>query len=610
MSEDIKKKVGLQRKRSYLARDFQDFRADLLDHARTHFSDKIQDFSEASMGGLLLDMAAYVGDNMSFYLDHQFRELNPNTVTESKNIESMIRNAGLKISGNAPASVMVDFYIEIAAVTDSLTGKKIPDRAEIPTIRENTTVQASNGVTFYLTEDLDFSLLDSNGKYIATVNPITDQNGEITSFIFIMSGLCVSGKVDTQTFDIGSTFIPFRTISIPNSHVTSILRVYDSDGNEYHEVESLTQDTVFRKNKLSNGKSSIDIIPAPYRYITSVDIATRSTTIQFGSGNTMDAERIDDPSRLALPLYGKKTFSQFSIDPNKLMTNNSLGISPTNTTITVTYRFGGGPSHNVEPESISEFNSVVWKFPSGVSYGRAQAVKNSLGIDNRSASTGGAAAPTLLELKQFVTSARTMQNRVVTKEDLMARIYTMPTEFGVVYRANVLPNPTNALASILYVVSRDADGNVTTCSDALKRNLSTYLNEFRLIGDAMDILDGRIINYQIEITVKLHPSANKFEMEERIKTEVAALFPKSEINLGKPINTTQIRTTVGLLPGVVSIPDDGIKVVNIAGESDIYDYSEQTKNLDLVKEAGIYYPEPYEIFELRYPRQDVVVNTI
>jgi hypothetical protein len=484
----------------------------------------------------------------------------------------------------------------------------VPNPIELPIIGENTSVQASNGTTFFLTHDLDFRQKNGNGKYLANILPETNDAGEIIGFIMWLPGLCVSGQVTTETFEIGNTYIPFRTITLGNSHVTSILRVYDSDGNEYHEVESLTQDTVFRKNKLSDGKSSIDIIPAPYRFITSVDVTTRSTTMQFGSGNSEDAGTLNDPSQLALPLYGKKAFSQFSLDPNDLMTNNSLGVSPTNTVITVEYRYGGGASHNVEPNSINQLNTIRWRFPPGIPYDAATKIKNSASVENLGAASGGATAPTLTELKQYITAAKTMQNRVVTKEDLLARIYTMPTDFGMVYRANVLPNPANALASILYVVSRDSEGNLTTCSDALKRNLSTYLNEFRLIGDAMDILDGRIINFRINIVVKLTPAVNSYDVVNKIINNVSALFPIDEVALGKPINTTVISNTVGNVTGVVSI--DSITVNNINVDTDIYEYSHERKNMDLSKEAGVYYAEPYEIFELRYPQADIIVTVV
>ena len=157
MSDDIKKKFGIQRNRSYLNRDFGDFRNELVKYASTYFKDKIQDFSEASMGGLLLDMAAYVGDNMSFYLDHQFKELNPNTVVESNNIETMVRNAGIKINGNSPASVSVAFYIEVPAIQDPTTKIMIPNEQALPVLKDNCIVSSNSGIGFNLTEEIDFS---------------------------------------------------------------------------------------------------------------------------------------------------------------------------------------------------------------------------------------------------------------------------------------------------------------------------------------------------------------------------------------------------------------------------------------------------------------------
>ena len=157
MSDNIKLKFGLQRNRSYLNRDFGDFRGELLRYANIYFKDKIQDFSEASMGGLFLDMAAYVGDTMSFYLDHQFRELSPDTVTESANLEAMIRNSGLKIRGDSPASVMVNFYLELPAVLSEVTGEIIPHHTSIPRIKDGARLVSRNGINFYLTEELDFS---------------------------------------------------------------------------------------------------------------------------------------------------------------------------------------------------------------------------------------------------------------------------------------------------------------------------------------------------------------------------------------------------------------------------------------------------------------------
>jgi len=610
MSDNIKNKFGLQRKRTYLNRDFGDFRLELLRYANTYFKDKIQDFSEASMGGMFLDMAAYIGDNMSFYLDHQFKELNPATAVEADNIEAMVRNAGIKIMGNSPASVTVDFYIEVGYEIDPITNQKVPKRVDLPIIKDGAKLDSSAGVVFNLTEPIDFSEKNENGTYIAETVPITNSAGTIASFVLKRSALCVSGQLRTQTAVIGNTHVPFRTITLEDPHVSSILRVYDSDGNDYYEVESLSQDTVFKKNRLSNGTNSIEVIASPYRYIARTAVQGRTTSIRFGSGdgsNIQDA-RVPDPSDMALPLYGKTTFSSFSLDPNRLLQSPSLGVSPTGTTMTIIYRYGGGANHNVANDTITTVSQVEFEFLPGVSYDSARDVKNSLSVSNPGTATGGALAPSLQDLKNFVTSSRTMQNRVVTTEDLLARIYTLPTEFGVVYRANVLPNPENALSSILYVISRDATGRLVPASDSLKKNLSTYLNEFRLIGDAMDVLDATVINFKINIECTFTPSVNKYELISLIIRKVSALFTADKLALGKSIVKSDIFNEVFNQPGVIAVPK--IELVNLSGTIQNKPYSLSQKNLETSLINDEYIAEPYEIFELRYSKADISVTVL
>ena len=609
MSDDIKAKFGIQRKRSYLNRDFSDFRLELLKYANTYFKDNIQDFSEASLGGLFLDMAAYVGDNMAFYLDHQFREMNPVTAVESKNIEAMVRNAGIRISGNSPASTMVDFYLDIPDPTrNAITGIKEPNVKYLPIIKANAKLKSDTGIIFNLTEDIDFAERDVNGNLTADVTGIPDSTGEIVSFVLKKSGLCVSGETSEQTIAIGDTFVPFRTITLNRPHVTSILRVYDSDGNDYYEVESLSQDTVYKKNKLTSGDTSIEVITAPYRYVTQTDITTRSTTLRFGSGDSSQIleTAVPDASDLALPLYGKQAFSSFSLDPNRLLRSPSLGVSPTGTTIKAIFRHGGGANHNVGPDTIKEVTEIQYKFPIDGTWNYIQKTKRSLGISNPQTATGGSIAPTLLELKSFVTSARTMQNRIVTKEDLLARIYTLPTEFGIVYRANVVPNPENALSSILFVTSRDANGRLVQCSDALKQNLSIYLNEFRLIGDAMDILDASILNFKIHITCRFAHNVNKYDLISKILREVKKLYTPSKIALGKPLVVSDITNTVINQPGVVSCVS--VEITNLFGMVENRMYSTESQKIEIIDD--IVFAEPHEIYELRYPNKDIEVTVL
>lgn len=605
MSEDLKQKIGIQRKRNYLSRDFDDFRYDLLKYAKSYFGDKIQDWSEASMGGLFLDLAAYVGDNMSFYLDHQFRELDPDTAVETQNIESLIKQSGLKVTGASPASATVKFYITVpkTSITNQ-AGEYLPDPNYLPIIKEGCVVSGEDLINFYLIHNIDFAATDENGDYIAEIHPIIDNN-EIIEYVMVMEGICVSGEITTETTSFGE-YVPFQSYSLKSPHVSAILNVYDSDGNVYHEVEALSQDTIYKKIIGFDNQNYLEVENTSYRYTTETDINLRLTTLQFGSGNSELIVETDNFANMALPLYGKKTFSPTSLDPNQLLKNTTLGVSPTNTTLTIVYRHGGGQNHNVEADTLINIQTIDWVFPSSAAWSVTQAVRNSLAVSNPNPATGGANPPTLDQLRQLVKSSRVMQNRVVTKEDLLARIYTMPTEFGIVYKANIIPNPENALSSILYICSKDKYGNLIMSSDSLKQNISTYINEFRLIGDAIDILDAKIVNYQIKVTVNLSSNVNANNVVSSIIRNIKNVLGSQRIALGKSINVTNIHRSIINLPGVISI--GSIKCIGVSGVHDQNLYSNNYKNLDLVFKNGVYYAQPYEIFELKYPNDDIIVT--
>ena len=246
MAIDAKKQLKNATKRNYLAKDFQSFRNELYSHAKLFFSDKIQDFTEPGLGGLLLDMASYVGDTMSFYLDHQFNELNWSTAVENRNIKRHLRNAGVKARGANPSVAMVKVYLEIPAET--VDGDIIPKRSLLPVVQSATTFVSNDGVSFSLTNDIDFAEKDSTGKYMyESVVVETDDSSNPTSFVVMRTGLVVSGVRKEESFSIPNTSVPFRKITLPDENVTSIVSITDSDGNSYYEVESLSHDTVFKR---------------------------------------------------------------------------------------------------------------------------------------------------------------------------------------------------------------------------------------------------------------------------------------------------------------------------------------------------------------------------
>ena len=248
-----------------------------------------------------------------------------------------------------------------------------------------------------------------------------------------------------------------------------------------------------------------------------------------------DNDLLPDPSELALPLYGKKTFSRFTIDPNKLMQTQTLGMSPRNTVITVSYRAGGGLKHNVGQDMIRTVSKLFIKFSAKASSSEATAVRSSIDVSNPLPAMDGDRAPTIEDLRSQIPASRNSQSRIITKPDLIARIYTLPNEFGRVYRVGIRPNPINSLASQIFIVSRDRLGKLKMSSDTLKKNLRMYLNEFRAVSDAYDILDARVINIGLNADVVAHPDVNKSQVAQKVISNLTSLFETRNTQIDQPI---------------------------------------------------------------------------
>ena len=596
--------------RTYIAKDFDSFRGELLRYARTYFGDKIQDFSEASLGGLLLDMAASVSDSMSFYLDHQFKELSWSTVSESANLSRMIRDAGIKSKGASPATVKISVFVEVPSKI--VNGQYVPDEVTLPKILQSTQLVSSTNVIFSTAEDIDFAEKDRLGNLRASyVIGNVDTSGNPTTFLMKRDVDCVSGQVTSESFVIGSNPSPFFTLSLSKTDVSEILSVIDSSGNQFYEVQSLSQDTVFKTfpNMSTDSEQvprSIEVIPAPRRFVNISDPLTRTTTIQFGGGRSLTTEddTIPDPEVLSLPLYGTTTLSRFSIDPNALLQTKTLGIIPSNTTLTVTYRFGGGLSHNVGARSIRGISSLSIEFQDACLASIAQSVRASVDIRNDNAAEGGDSAPTLEDLRAQIPVARSQQDRIVTKEDLISRVYTLPTKLGRVFRAAARPSPDNPLASQLFICSKDNNGFLTISSDSLKKNLRTYLNEFRLISDAIDILDVRVVNFRVKFTIFVNPNSNKSTTLQSVISRLSDTLNVRKFQVDQPILLSDLQNVIINTPGVLTLID--LKIESLSGTIQNRIYSDVTLNIKQHTRRGVIYGPPGSIFELRYPKQDVI----
>jgi len=372
----------------------------------------------------------------------------------------------------------------------------------------------------------------------------------------------------------------------------------------------LAEDTVFRAIPNLNYDNIIvkDVLvpfPALYRFTKETSLGTRQTTLTFGGGDSQNATvtTLIDPASLAIPLYGKRVFNRISINPNSLLNTKSLGIATPNATYTITYRYGGGLNHNVLKETLRTIQSINMEFPNNPSTTNAQRVRASADTINREDAGGGDDAPSVDTLKKLAPFFAASQNRVVVKEDLISRVYTLPSNFGRVYRASIHGIESNPLSSALYILTRDIDKKLTVASDTLKKNIKNYLKTYRLTTDSIDILDGKIINIGVNFKVSVDPDENRNLVVLQAVNRIISLFDVKKFEIDQPLVIDDIRNILYNTPGVLSVVDIQI---NIPRDTEIKTYSNVSFDPRLSTKNNIVFPPRGGIFEVRYPTSDIV----
>jgi RNase P protein component len=609
MARNIKKEVQKHKERSYTNKDFKSLRNELRRYALTHFSDNVVDFSDSSMGGLILDLASYVGDVMTFYMDHQFNENSIENAVERNNIERLIRESGIEIPGAAPAYATIK--ISIVVPSQVVNGEHVPQTLSLPIIKRNSTFSTANGTEFVLLEDVDFTLKDDNDKLLASTSIGSLSGGNPLNFVLSANGIVSSSKIKTQTFTIEDKLVPFRTITLSQENVTEIISLVDTTGDTYYEVDTLSQDTVFKTYKNAAYDSSdvpfrMELQHAPKRFVKFRSANTGKTTLRFGSGDAdaFDEDVIPDPSEHAIRLFGDRTsVTTVAIDPNSFLTTQTLGISPKNTTLTVTYRHGGGLSNNVSAGEITSIKTLITSFENATSPSIEASVRASTDVVNLRRASGGEDEPTLEELRNVAMFNRNAQNRIVTREDLITRVYSMPSNFGRVFRVAVADNPRNPRGAQLHIISRSSSGNLITSTDTLKQNLAKYLNKFRLVSDAIDILDAIVINLGVEYTITVEKGYQSSVVLAAIVPKLATYFGSNNVQINKPVIIGEIENIILNVPGVMSIIS--LNIVNKTGILDNSVYNTYSFDVKQNLSRGMLFPPIGGIFEVKFPNKDI-----
>jgi len=603
----------------YLNKDFQTLKRDLMDFTAAHQSGVFQDFNETSPGMAILEMTAYIGDVLSFYQDMQFEELKHETARQIENVSSFAKVLGYRPSGKRAARGIASIFVEVPATVAG--NERTADTNYSPIVRAGSKLQGPDGIIFETLADVDFSKVaateNTSTPLVVTGSQFDSTTGFPTYFALRKDVEIIAGETKTDSFFI-QNFEQFKTIELTNEDVIEILSVYDSDGNTWYEVDYLPQEIIFEQE--TNNDSDSQTVPyslkyraVPRRFIVNRDITTNKTSLIFGSGDgiNFDDELVPNIADFSLPTAGKTNFTTFSLDPQNFLKTSTLGLSPFNTTIFVNYRVGGGLKTNVGVGAINVVNQANLSFSTTSLIPSKKAdVQSSVECYNFSRTSGGNEEETVPEIKANSSAFFAAQNRVVTKEDYIARLFSLPQKFGKVEKAFVRKDSVNELALDIHVLTKDANGALTQATPTLNNNIRKYLSMFRILTDGVNIMPTDIINLRVNFGVVISPKFNRNEVLANCLVLLKDSLKTDNMQIGQPIILSDLSAQLQSVVGVISVYDlritkpvmnEGLLVYsdNSNFELSTFDVQANTKN------AILYCPEN-AIFQVKYPNIDII----
>lgn len=637
----------------YLNRDFSQLREALINFSKTYYPNTYKDFSAAAPGMMFMEQAAYVGDVLSYYTDYAFKEGLMLSATERRNIISLASYLGYKVKASRAATGVVNLY-QLCPSADDGNGTYYPDPNYMLMVKENSQFSSNAGSYYILSQAVDFNVSSSLSQRTETVYS-RNEDGTPQFFMLQKQGNIGAGQVFTKEVVV-STPSQYYQITLDETNVLGILDVVDSDGNKWYEVDYLAQELVpiavpndaEYEGSLKQYKDStpyiLKFLKTSRRFVTHVD-ENNITTLQFGAGvNGIDDEIVTFDSNLIGIGLNRMIAVNVPLDPSNFLKNENYGIAPFNTTLTVRYLVGGGLQSNCQSDEIRtivqvEFdNSSEGLMPEQVEL--LTTVKNSLKVSNPSPCVGGKDGETDEEVKMNAMANFAAQNRTVTQNDYLVRVYALPSKFGSVAKAQVIADTslqvginkilvgvvdqnnnatvinnnsnnyfrqiaydvTNPFAINVYLLSFDANKKLVRPNQALITNMITHLKNTRMMTDGVNIIDGYIINLGVDFTIAVYKGFNKKDVLLNCIQTVQDFFNIDNWDFSQPINLSQLNLEIAKVDGVQSVVNVTIsnKTALDGNYSSVeYDIVSATKN-------GIIYPsvDP-SIFEVKYPDSDI-----
>lgn len=605
---------------NYLNKDFDDFKKSLLNLAEVYFPDTYTDFSEASPGTMFIEMASYIGDVLSFYTDAQIQEVFLQYAQERENLFALAYNLGYRPVVTNPSSVILDIYQDLP-----VNASYEPDWDYAVKIAKNSVFLPNNnsGVSFLIQDSVNFGFSSSFDPTEVTV--LTILNNKPASYLLKKQVKAISATIKTQTYSIGAAE-KFKTLILEDSNIIGIQSIIDSDGNVWNEVPYLAQETIFEEvpNLASNDpvlsqyNSQTPYLlktkKVPKRFITRFK-SDRSLMIQFGSGISSgdDEEILPYPDNVGLGIKDGRSLLDFSFDPSNFLYSKAYGEVPSNTTLTVTYLVGGGVNSNFPANSINRVGTLITS-PTvpGLNSGLYSEVINSIRCNNPQPALGGGPGDTATDIRLNAAANFNSQQRTVTREDYIFRTLSLPNQFGKVAKAFIIQDNqisletnkriANPNALNLYTLGYDINQNLTTLSLATKTNLATYLDQYRLMTDSINIKDAYVINIDIEYDITVNPKNSNESVLLACNTALQRFFNIGRWQINQPIVLGDINGLLYNIDGVQNV--NSIVINNKVGESS--GYSKYRYDIELATKDGVIYPsQDPSIFELKYPTRDI-----
>jgi hypothetical protein len=618
---------------TYLGKDFGQFRKGLIDFTKQYFPDTYTDFNESAPGMIFLELASYVGDVLSYYSDTNLKESLLEQASERSNIYDIAKSLGYNPNNVVPAYVALDIFQLVPSIG---SGSSVaPDFNYALSIKPGMRVKQNNGPAVFRTLDsVDFNFSSSIDTTEVTIYESDPTTKLPTYYLLKKQVRAVSGEIKTATFSF-TTPVPYDKILLPDTNIVEVISITESDGDNWYEVPYLAQDTIFENvpNLLENdpdlyqyrssSPSLLKMKKTAKRYVTRLRSDNR-LEIQFGAGisDNNDEEIIPNPDNVGNGLAGFRRSVDVDIDPSNFLYTRTYGQAPANTTLTITYTVGNGISDNVNANLLTSINFVQYNdnINTANSAPLVTFIKSTLAVNNATPAAGAKTADTLQDIKNNALANFATQNRLVTREDYIIRAYSMPSKYGSVAKAYIVPDDqisqqefqdtmvANPLAMNMYILGFNDLKQLTPLNQAIKENLKTYLNYYRILTDAINIKDAFIINIGVNFEISVLPNYNSNEVLLKCIDALRSFFSVDKWQINQPIIKSDINTTLANVKGVQSVV--GVSLTNLYDTD--FGYSGNTYDLTTATRNGVIYPslDP-SIFEIKFLNRDIkgrVVN--